>query len=230
MHHFWPHATRLFSICSTNQTDYLPGREVGPTDYQRYERMNWGKFWRRHSTPQVLLVWLPALGHHAWEEQFLDRAETPPLVIVWEGAANLLSQNMDLYRSWCKRLERWGYGHVLKHLKGVACGAPVWSSYLLTLFYQQSLTPSDELLFAPLGHDGQGPRGIANCLLYVDIPRWTWARQAISPLGEEAIREAPNHMGHCEGLPVYKEGGPAPPLACMVSTRRGVRRLTPTEW
>lgn len=230
LRNFWPRTTRLFSICPSNQSHFLPGRTTRPEDYQRFERINWNKFWRVHQVPHVLLVWMPSLEPHEWEEQFLSRPEHPRLLVVWEGAAELLSHHTEEYRSRCKRLEKYGYGHILKHVRGDCCGAPVWSSYLVTIFYQQEQVPPDALLFSPIGQEGQNPRGIANCLLYTNIPRWTWARERVILLPEDATPLASNHEGHCEGLPVFDEKGPAPPTPFMTRSQKGIRRVTPTEW
>lgn len=179
--------------------------------------------------PDVLLVNCPDFSEQLWEEEFLG-VNCPRVLLIWEEPRQVFAKRSEGYRARCKRLETHGYAHILKHLRGPSCGSPVWSNYLSTVYYQSDHPVSEQVLFQALGEHQQHPRGVANCLLYAEIPQWTWARVPPSTLAPTEEGTHFNHVGWCNGLPVYSEEGPAPSQPCYIQTRRGVRRLTVEEW
>jgi hypothetical protein len=56
----WPQGRRLFSVDKLNRPSAVEGRALGTSDYQRFDRVNWKKFFSRHpDPPDVLAVRIP---------------------------------------------------------------------------------------------------------------------------------------------------------------------------
>jgi hypothetical protein len=110
--------------------------------YQRFDRINWGTFFRSHpDPPDVLVVWIPkdpALEID-WEERFLDQAagKAPNhlMVLVLERAGKVLQSKSSVYRAWVKMFHRPGYEGDLKHVDSSSCGSPTWAGFFITLYY-----------------------------------------------------------------------------------------------
>jgi hypothetical protein len=209
----WPRGRRVFSVDRVNRPHAVEGRALGAFDYQRFDRINWGTFFRTHpDPPDVLVVRIPkdpALELN-WEERFLGRAagKTPNYLVVVERAGEVLLRQSSVYRAWVKRFHRAGYEGVLKHVDSSSCGSPTWGGFFVTLYYRLSLGLEDDLALKLVGDLELLPRSFQNCLMPVGAPRKLWA-----PKGRVCqpvrIPQKPNHLGSLMQHPVVDPSGPA---------------------
>jgi hypothetical protein len=68
---------------------------LGTSDYQRFDRIKWGTFFKRHpDPPDVLVVRIPKdpILETDWEKRFLDRTagQLPKYLMIVERAGEVL--------------------------------------------------------------------------------------------------------------------------------------------
>jgi hypothetical protein len=92
----WPKGRRLFSVDEMNRLGAVAGRVLGPSDYQRFNRIKWDYFFVSHpEPPDVLVVRLPSdrALQAGWEHRFLRRAgphQRLKYLVVVERAGDIL--------------------------------------------------------------------------------------------------------------------------------------------
>jgi hypothetical protein len=208
---------------------------LGTSDYQHFDRVNWGKFFKHHpDPPDVLVVRVPTDPElqSEWENRFLDQplGKKPKYLMVVEQAGDLLRSHSSIYRAWLKCFERVGYEGVLKHLDSSSCGSPAWGSFFVTIHYLKMLQIDDNLALKLVGDLELLPRGFKNCLKPVGIPRNLWTPRAWRCHNVE-IPQRDNHIGHIWQHPVVDPLGPALLDPNMLVFLPGdTRRLDPEEW
>jgi hypothetical protein len=137
----------------------------------------------------------------------------------------MLQNQSTSYRATIKRLRKFGYEGVLKHVDSSSCGSPSCGSYFATIYYQTSMGVDETKVLDLIGDPKLLPRGFQNCLLPVGVPQKLW-----DPKGwdyqEPRFPQRPNHLGTCHQHPVVDPSGPAlldPDL--RVQLPNGLRRL-----
>jgi hypothetical protein len=231
----WPRGLRIFSVDELNRPSAVEGRALGTYDYQRFDRVNWKKFFSNHpDPPDVLAIRIPQNPklESDWESRFLDRGagKRPKYLVVLERAGDVLRNHSSTYRARVKRFQRAGYEGVLKHVDSSSCGSPTWGSFFTTIYYQKSLGIDDDLALKLIGNPELLPRSFENCLKPVGVPRKLW-----DPKGwkcqETKTPLRPNHLGRIRQFPVVDPLGPVlldPNVRVILPT--GVRQLDPEEW
>lgn len=134
-----------------------------------------------------------------------------------------------LYRSRCKRLERYGYSYVLRHVDSAICGSPVGSSFLVTLLYLPGHSTPQEYL-APIGTPGLQPRRFHNCLVPYGVLYSAWVQGTLIPISEDRPARYRGQTGWLGTLPVVDPSEPAPTGPCLIQTAKGLRRILAQEW
>jgi hypothetical protein len=231
----WPRGRRVFSVDGINRPSAVEGRTLGTSDYQRFDRINWGSFFKSHpDPPEVLAVRIPQDPdlQLEWESRFLDRPvhKRPKYLVVLDPAGDVLRSHSQVYRARVKRLQKSGYVGVLKHVDSSSCGSPTWGSFFVTIYYQTSLGIADDLALKLIGDPELLPRGFQNCLLPVGVPRNLWSPRSWK-CQEPVVVQRPNHVGNIRQNPVVDSTGPAlldPELRVQVP--QGTRKLDSTEW
>jgi hypothetical protein len=81
----WPRGRRLFSVNGLNRPSAVEGRALGISDYQRFDRINWGSFFNKHPhPPDMLVVRIPndPILESSWESRFLDQHDRQPKYLI----------------------------------------------------------------------------------------------------------------------------------------------------
>jgi hypothetical protein len=146
---------------------------LGAYDYQHFYRIKWGSFFKNHPDPlNVLALQVPRdlILQLEWERRFLDQTpqERPKYLVILERARDLLQDQSTSYQATVKRLRKFGYEGVLKHVDASSCGSPSWGSYFATVYYQTPLGVDENRVLQLIGDPKLLLRGFQNCLL----PLW----------------------------------------------------------
>jgi hypothetical protein len=231
----WPRGRRMFSVDGINRPSAVDGRALGTYDYQRFDRINWKRFFKNHpDPPDVLAIRIPQDPdlQTEWEDRFLDREadKRPNYLVVMERAGDVLRSDSSVYKARVKRFHRAGYNGVLKHVDSSSCGSPTWGSYFATIYYKNSLGIDDDLALKLIGDPELLPRSFHNCLKPVGVPRKLWDPKRWT-CQDTKMPQKPNHVGHVRQHPVVSPEGPAlldPELRVLLPS--GLRQLDPEEW
>ena len=98
----WPRGCRLLSVDEVNRPSAVEGRMLGISDYQRFDRIHWGEFFKHEPhPPDVLVVRIPKDPklEANWETHLLhrDTDARPKYLVILERAGDLLPKNSDAY-------------------------------------------------------------------------------------------------------------------------------------
>lgn len=225
-----PNCTRLYSFDPTNDRSSVPGRDLLPTDYQRYGSRDWERFHHHHGKPEVLFVHLPhnQTDRSSWLHDFVEIRHMWSLIVILEEELEVTHGQGATYKHRHKYFRRHGYTGFLKYLSGQSAGAAMsrgtfWTFYL----------PTEHNLSTPettqLGGPGAPRRSIANCLQQAGVGHHYY----IDPDSIQPPKELddPSVVGHYQGRPIYGSGGPIPARGnCYVVDRWGIRPIFTSEW
>jgi hypothetical protein len=218
-----------------NRPHKVEGHALGTSDYQHFDRINWGTFFKCHpDPPDVLVIQIPKDPRLEtdWEKRFLDRmaGKTPNYLMIVKRAGEVLRSQSSIYRARVKQFQKAGYEGVLKHVDSSSCGSPTWGGFFITIYYQKVLGIKDDSALKLIGDLDLLPRNFHNCLMPVGVPRKLWA-----PKGRQyqsaKTPQKPNHLGSLLQHPVVDSSGPAlldPDL--LISLPSGMRKFDPMEW
>ena len=227
-----PEGSCLFQVDNLNQSHQVPGRPIDrDCHYQRFGRISWKKFYRKHGSPDVLLVGQTrdAGLDQKWIQRFV-RDTTPPKAIVYQHKPDSTLDHMGRLKRQERELKSLDYLSSTRFVSSTACGSPVEGGHLFTFYVQRTaIQDLPGFMDYPLGSDKLSPRGFQNCLTPPGLLRCKRFVGKLAPARNHGRQE---RLGTFRGKPVVDPSGPAPnSLDFWIQDHRGkFRRLLAEEW